>query len=142
MAGMELPASAWYADGLRFGCTQCGDCCGGAPGYVWVSEEEIANIAAFLDIDEKEFRKRYTRREGRRGISLIEKGGHDCIFYENGCQIYPCRPRQCRTWPFWRCNLQSDAAWDMASETCPGMGSGDVYSRAEIEDLAKDDGLP
>ena len=31
------PSDAWYAEeGLAFECTGCGDCCTGAPGYVWV----------------------------------------------------------------------------------------------------------
>ena len=29
---------AWYSEGLRFECTQCGACCSGEPGYVWVDE--------------------------------------------------------------------------------------------------------
>jgi hypothetical protein len=36
----------WYKDGLRFTCTGCGDCCTGAPGYVWVNKEEIEALAA------------------------------------------------------------------------------------------------
>ena len=39
---------AWYRGGLRFSCTQCGKCCSGAPGYVWVTKDEIEQIAAFL----------------------------------------------------------------------------------------------
>ena len=39
---MVMPKFPWYAAGLRFFCTQCGDCCSGAPGFVWVNEEEIA----------------------------------------------------------------------------------------------------
>ena len=35
----------WYADGLRFACTQCGNCCTGEPGFVWVNDAEIAAIA-------------------------------------------------------------------------------------------------
>ena len=27
----------WYHLGLRFQCTGCGDCCTGAPGYVWIN---------------------------------------------------------------------------------------------------------
>ena len=36
----------WYRDGLQFECTQCGNCCTGDPGYVWVTPEEIKAIAA------------------------------------------------------------------------------------------------
>ncbi len=38
--------SPWYRDGLAFTCTQCGACCTGAPGYVWVDAAEIAALAA------------------------------------------------------------------------------------------------
>src|SRR2546428_221024 len=38
----------WYQDGLRFRCTRCGNCCTGAPGFVWVNDEEIAAIADYL----------------------------------------------------------------------------------------------
>ena len=38
----------WYDKGLRFSCSECGDCCTGAPGYVWVNKEEIAAIVGHL----------------------------------------------------------------------------------------------
>ena len=38
----------WFKDGLRFTCTGCGDCCSGAPGFVWVSEEDIERLANHL----------------------------------------------------------------------------------------------
>ena len=33
----EKPADSgpWYADGLSFECTMCGNCCTGPPGAVW-----------------------------------------------------------------------------------------------------------
>ena len=42
----------WYADGLHFTCQQCGRCCTGEPGYVWVSRAELRLIARFLKISE------------------------------------------------------------------------------------------
>ena len=45
----------WYAQaGLRFKCSQCGDCCTGAPGFVWVNKEEIAKLAEAAGIDDIE----------------------------------------------------------------------------------------
>ena len=43
-----MSEETWYKDGLRFTCTQCGDCCSGPEGYVWVNDEELAKIAEFL----------------------------------------------------------------------------------------------
>ena len=47
MAG--IPKDVWYAGGLRFQCTQCGDCCSGAEGYVWVNQAEIDALAGAMD---------------------------------------------------------------------------------------------
>ena len=45
------PRKEWYASGLRFTCEAgCGLCCTGAPGFVWVTAEEIADIAARLGL--------------------------------------------------------------------------------------------
>lgn len=127
----------WYQEGLRFECTQCGNCCGGAPGYVWVSREETGEIARYLGLTEKEFTRRYMRRVGFKH-SLVEKRDYDCIFLtreggKSGCSIYPVRPLQCRTWPFWNLNLKTPASWASAAERCPGMSLGDVRPYVQIE---------
>ncbi len=127
----------WYGAGLRFECTQCGKCCGGAPGYVWVTREEIARIATFLGMETQQFTKRFVRRVGFR-LSLVEKADYDCIFLRRmdgrvGCEIYPVRPLQCRTWPFWNTNLKTPASWATAAEGCPGMNCGEVREADLIE---------
>ncbi len=123
----------WYADGLRFACTQCGHCCTGEPGFVWVNDEEIRAIAEFRGEPVEEVVGLYTRREGLRR-SLKEKANNECIFYdrEAGCTIYPVRPRQCRTWPFWECNTGSPLDWAAAAKECPGCNRGDLISAEEI----------
>src|SRR5271168_1020792 len=97
----------WYKDGLNFQCTACGQCCTGQPGYVWVTDEEIAKIATYLKMPLTKFKRVYLRtRENR--YALVERKSHhyDCIFLQDKkCQIYPIRPRQCRTFPFWEENV-------------------------------------
>lgn len=112
----------WYAEGLKFKCTGCGKCCTGAPGYVWVSLEEMEEIAAFLNISLKEFMRLYVRRVGQR-YSLIEsKKTFDCVFLKDRqCRVYGARPKQCRTFPWWQANLKSPEAWQKAAETCEGI---------------------
>mgnify|MGYP003145583089 FL=1 len=45
MSDQNSEQEPWYRDGLHFSCTQCGNCCTGAPGVVWVDESEIKAIA-------------------------------------------------------------------------------------------------
>jgi Fe-S-cluster containining protein len=123
----------WYQDGLQFRCTRCGNCCTGAPGFVWVNEDEIAAIAKFRGEEIDQTRKAYTRQESH-DLSLKEKANGDCIFYDRqkGCTIYPVRPRQCRTWPFWESNVNTPEAWKNTCEKCPGAGKGELISASEI----------
>jgi hypothetical protein len=64
----------WYAGGLKFTCSQCGNCCTGAPGYVWISREEIVRLAEYLKITAEETVEKYCRKFGDR-FSLKEKRG-------------------------------------------------------------------
>jgi Fe-S-cluster containining protein len=138
----RLSEASWYADGLRFACTRCGHCCGGGPGTIRVSDEEISDLAAHCHETDESFRKRYTRRLRGGDVSLVEKKNLDCIFYDRGegCTVYPARPRQCRTWPFWSSNVHSPETWRDAARSCPGMGSGPLYDAETIGALAASDG--
>ena len=130
----------WYAAGLRFHCTQCGDCCTGSPGFVWVNQEEIAAIAeAIGQTDLDAFEQEYVRLEGRRK-SLKEHENGDCVFFDNKsrkCRVYTARPRQCRTWPFWDSNLKTPEDWQHTCEVCPGSGQGKLYVLDHIESQRK-----
>ncbi len=123
----------WYKDGLRFSCTRCGKCCTGEPGFVWVNEEEIAQIAAYRGQTVEEVQYLFVRLVPR-GLSLREQSNGDCVFYDRkeGCTIYPVRPRQCRTWPFWESNVATPEAWRRTCEVCPGAGRGELISAEEI----------
>jgi Fe-S-cluster containining protein len=127
----------WYRDGLMFQCTRCGDCCTGAPGYVWVDPEEIARLASHRGVSTEEFSRRYVRRVGHRH-SLLEKPGGDCIFWDRGagCTVYPARPTQCRTWPFWSENVETPEAWEDVTRVCPGSGRGPRFSLVQIQAAA------
>jgi len=130
---MTVPL-VWYRDGLKFGCTQCGNCCSGH-GVVWVDMDEIEELARGLQLPRAEFARRYVRHiDGR--YSLIDKGTHgDCVFLgdDRRCSLYEHRPRQCRTWPFWESNLTSRKAWTGAGTRCPGIDKGTHYPLEEIE---------
>ncbi|WP_260173460.1 YkgJ family cysteine cluster protein [Campylobacter sp. 19-13652] len=88
-------------------CDECkGKCCTGESGYIWIKDSDISQIAKHLGLSTKalidEFCEVYKNR-----ISIKEKpykDGFACIFFDeniNGCGIYPARPEQCRSFPFW-----------------------------------------
>jgi Fe-S-cluster containining protein len=136
----EDKTEPWYKDGLKFKCSGCGDCCTGAPGYVWVNKAEVEAIAKLVEMDVDYFEDNYTRKIGIRR-SLKEFSNGDCVFFDNEsrkCEVYGARPRQCRTWPFWDSNLKSEQAWEQTCEFCPGSGTGKLFQLEEIEQRRKE----
>lgn len=119
---IESENKPWYGKGLNFKCTECGQCCTGAPGYTWVSDDEAIAIADYLKISLDEFGKRYVKRVGDR-LSLREDArNYDCIFLKDKkCQIYPVRPTQCRTYPWWPQHIKSKEEWERAAQFCEGI---------------------
>ena len=140
--------STWYDDGLRFTCTQCGNCCSGPPGYVWFNDDELKAMADNLAMPVKKFREMFTTKIGGR-LSLKEvegPNGFDCVFLRRDdagkalCSIYKVRPTQCRTWPFWPELLTSVRTFVASTQTCPGVqkglnGEGNFYPIEKIRIL-------
>lgn len=111
-------------------------CCRGEPGYIWVTVEEIKKIANYLDISLDEFGRKYLRKVYSR-YSLRERANGDCVMYNDGCRIYPVRPCQCVTFPFWTANLRTPADWEKIIQLCPGVGEGLLYSQKEIQNIVE-----
>ena len=129
-----MTEESWYQEGLKFECTRCGACCTGAPGYVWVNKQEIADIAASRGEAVEAMTTAYVRRVGMRN-TLREQANGDCVFYDRGqgCTVYAARPRQCRSWPFWDSNLKTPQAWGQTCGECPGAGKGTFYSVEQLQ---------
>jgi len=117
-------------DGYSFGfdpkaCESCeGACCRGESGYIWCKYPEIEKMAEYLDMSLENFAKIYLKKVGHR-YSLVEKrlaeDDYACIFFDTDkkrCSIYPVRPLQCRTFPFWQQFKNSE---DEVRRECPGI---------------------
>ena len=140
MSESKLP---WYKDGLKFKCTQCGKCCTGSSGFVWVSESEVAGMAAALKMDVSLFKRKFIRTRNQK-LALVEKkngDNFDCVFLkDNKCQVYMARPVQCRTYPWWPENLTSEESWMMAAMECEGISDeGTLVPLEEIQERLKAD---
>ena len=123
---------------IRFICQEgCSNCCKVSGGFVLIRDIDLKRIPKYLKISEAEFIKKYTKEDGKH-VHLIDKNDTDCVFLEdNKCTIYPVRPLQCRTFPFWPQNLKTEKRWHIIEEECPGIGEGKEYSRIEIEGIFK-----
>ena len=129
----------WYAGGLQFECSQCGDCCTGAPGAVWVTDEELTAIATQLGKPLGEVRLLHTKLLGGRW-SLRDYPNGDCVYLDpqtRRCQVYASRPMQCRTWPFWPSNIETKDSWERTCDRCPGAGIGAMHSLEIIQQQAQ-----
>ncbi len=130
-AAREKKSEPWYSEGLQFECTQCGNCCTGAPGYVFVTEDEIEKIGEYIGRDDKWLGPEHLRKINRTRYSLTEdRRNGDCCFLKTTaegkrtCTIYPVRPLQCRTWPFWDVTLESPQEWKATARGGPGINKG------------------
>lgn len=146
----DLPNPDTGEIGLRFGCTQCGNCCSGGPGVVLLSDDEIDALAERLSLPREQFVRTFTHQTSR-GPSLNEKvspNGLDCVFLDRAsvpgravCGVYEDRPSQCRSWPFWDELTRSRRDWVKASADCPGLDQGRLYAPEEIRIIRKSDPL-
>lgn len=128
----------WYADGLRFSCSQCGECCRthGEYAYVYLSNDDITRLSEHLQIERNAFLQAYTDRDGP--WRILRWPEEACVFLtEKGCSVYEARPTQCRTWPFWEENLDREVWFNEIVPFCPGAGEGRLYDLREIRACAR-----
>ncbi|MDD5643117.1 MAG: YkgJ family cysteine cluster protein, partial [Syntrophales bacterium] len=81
-----------------FQCQQCGDCCAGRGG-IFVRPEEVAAMAALLEMGEEEFRDRYLEPSSL-GTRLAITDGVCVFLQDNRCRVHPVKPFICRQWPY------------------------------------------
>jgi len=114
-------SSSWWStkESLPFDCTACGKCCK-TKGSVWMTPDETVGAADYLTMDLDAFIATYgsntlTNANGKTWVELTNNDRDACIFLDldsNQCKIYPVRPVQCSTYPFWPDILESEQAWN------------------------------
>lgn len=125
-------------DGVRFtcqaGCTRCCD----VEGYVYITEQDLRNAAAFLEMTAEDFERRYVYRT-RHLLRLRKPKGSQCHFLlPSGCSIHSVKPTQCRLFPFWPELLESRQEWEKTGRRCPGIGKGRLIQIGTAHETASE----
>jgi Fe-S-cluster containining protein len=128
--------------GLKFECTECGDCCRRRETYafVYVNDGEINDLAAALKLTRRSFMRRHTFVD-ELGWRQLRFNSDHCPFLDsdtNRCTVYEARPTQCRTFPFWRDFVTNDAWTPEVRSLCEGVGEGKRWSRSYAESVMAD----
>ncbi|MFN3605090.1 MAG: YkgJ family cysteine cluster protein [Leptonema sp. (in: bacteria)] len=105
-----------------FQCTQCGKCCYG-PGKVYFTKNDLIAIQQFLKLNHQKWKSLLEKLNLQKKDQLFVYYTNDkCLFLgkNNICKIYPVRPLQCLSFPFWSSNFSSKKSLQNLIQNCPG----------------------
>ena len=126
----------FFKKGIKFKCQGSSNCCvsRGSYGFVYLSKKDLTKIAKYLNVSINLFQKKYCQySDGYLHLKEININGN-CQFLENKkCSIYTARPMQCRTWPFWKENMNVKKWNEELINFCPGIGKGKLISASKIQ---------
>ncbi len=114
------------------GCIRCCD----QDGYVYLTETDVRQAAAFLELTSEAFEEKYIYRT-RHLLRLRKPKGSQCHFLgAEGCNIHPVKPTQCRLFPFWPHLLEHRREWNKVAQWCPGIGQGPLIQIGAAHEIA------
>ncbi|MGD9000180.1 MAG: YkgJ family cysteine cluster protein [Granulosicoccaceae bacterium] len=122
---------------LRFECTRCGACCcGDEDHYIAVREQDLRAICEYLDISLAWLKRRYIEHLTRQYYTVRIGDDGRCVFLnqQGHCRIYPVRPVQCQTYPYWPEILAERKHWQAETKRCEGINRGNVVPLESITD--------
>lgn len=92
-----------------------------------LTEAEIARLAGFRGLRERDFIQQFTRlRPDRQGLALMDKPNGECVFLDGGdCAVQPVKPQQCRDFP----NLWNFPGFEQTCRAVPRLVSEGEYRR-------------
>jgi Fe-S-cluster containining protein len=103
---------------------------------VFISQSDLGDLCEYLPLDRRSVIDSYCRWVpfgSAVHLSLQEKANKDCVFWKDGgCSVYPARPTQCRTYPFWNTIVDDEQHWNSEADECPGIGLGPAWPASKI----------
>jgi Fe-S-cluster containining protein len=119
---------------------------------IYLTEKDIENISRKAGLPPRDFVDTLYEYDGHTvrvedsGTKVVldlpvmkSKQDTTCVFYKEGCKIYPQRPRACRLFPF-RVEEKSTPEGDIIlnisyNAGCPGIGKGEIMDSRKLEKL-------
>lgn len=98
-----------------------------------MTRQDCRDLAKGLGMTVRQFMETQTCRYFDNVALHIIKGA--CQFLDtktNKCKVHEFKPKQCRTYPFWKSYLSSRDDWDAERYRCEGINSGRLISVDEI----------
>ena len=106
---------------------------------MYLTEEDIARLAAFLGLAQAEFEARYVYRTKNLRRFRVPRHAQCSFLKEGGCSVHQAKPLQCASFPYWPEILASHRAWHETGKRCPGIGKGELVNieaaRAVAEEM-------
>ncbi|MEI7542839.1 MAG: YkgJ family cysteine cluster protein [bacterium] len=118
---------------IDFTCQKCGDCCR-VDGYVFLKNDEAKAIIDYLEISKADFKKKFTDWFLFLGTVLKLDAEGCCFLIDGRCIIYPVRPLQCKTFPYWNRVLKSQKDWEYITTYCRGAKMAKLNTKKNIVD--------
>jgi Fe-S-cluster containining protein len=111
---------------MRFECQPgCTACCE-QKGFVYITEDDLNNIARFLGMTPEAFERRFVYRTRNLRRLRVPKDSQCFFLNSSGCSIHAVKPVQCRAFPFWPELVEDRKEWHKTASYCPGIGKGDL----------------
>jgi Fe-S-cluster containining protein len=124
---------------LRFECQPgCIRCCD-THGFVYLTEQDLLRMAAYVGLTPAEFEARYVFRT-RHLLRLRKPRQKQCPFLSGrGCNVHPVKPVQCRVYPFWPEYVENRDIWEYEGRhKCPGIGKGELVQIGSAMEMAEE----
>jgi Fe-S-cluster containining protein len=126
------------AEGLRFECQPgCTACCE-QKGFVYLTEADLARMAAFLGMAAPDFERKYVFRTRNRMRLRVPRDANCHFLMDGGCSIHPAKPTQCRIFPYWPELVESRREWKKTARYCPGIGQGPLIQISTAREQARE----
>jgi uncharacterized protein len=111
---------------MRFECQPgCTKCCE-RQGFVYLTEGDIARLAAFLGMPVDAFEKLHVFRTRNLRRLRVPRHARCPFLKDGGCSVHAAKPLQCAAFPFWPELVGNTKNWRAAGEWCPGIGKGEL----------------